>query len=133
MFSEIKQINFEDVLKYRKIAIKEQVSFHNNNNCYWFGIFNSQQLISFYCLMINKNSARFKSNYTLKDYRRHGCLARFIEHAKNICKDKNINTMTLFCTESSINSHKKAGMEVLRYNDRNKIYYGRYVLNAEEL
>ena len=32
------EIKYEDVLKYRKNAIKEQVSFHNNNKCKWFGI-----------------------------------------------------------------------------------------------
>jgi len=128
MFSEIREIEFEEVLKYRKIAIKEQVSFHNNNNCKWFGIYDADKLISFYCLMINNKSARFKSNYTLKEYRRQGCLKRFIQHAKDICNKMNIKVITLFCTELSVSSHKREGMEVVRFNDKNNIYYGRYEL-----
>ena len=128
MYSEIVEIDFEEALKYRKNAIKEQVSFHNNTNCKWFGIYDADKLISFYCLMINNKSARFKSNYTLNEYRRQGCLNRFIQHAKNYCKENNIHIITLFCTKMSVNSHCKNGMEIIRFNDKNNIYYGRYMI-----
>lgn len=128
MLSEIKEIQFEDVLKYRKIAVKEQVSFHNNNNCKWYGIYDANKLVSFYCLMMNNKSARFKSNYTLKEYRRQGCLKKFIEHAKYMCMRNNIKIITLFCTELSVRSHNRAGMKILRFNPKNNVYYGRYEL-----
>ena len=79
----ITKINFEDI-NFKKEAKKERVTFDNPNNAYWFGIYEDNMLVSVYCLVMSKNKARFKSNYTLPAYRRRGYLTAFINHSKFI-------------------------------------------------
>lgn len=128
MLGDIKPIDYSSVTQFVNLGHREQVSFTNNDNCSWFGIFDNDKLVSFYCLMTNKNNARFKSNYTLKEYRRQGCLKRFIKHSFDICKQKNIKKMTAFCTEMSIGSHTRNGAKIIRFNPKNKVYFVSYNL-----
>ena len=120
------KINFEDI-NFIKEAKKERVTFSNPKNSYWFGIFDKDKLISVYCLVINKNKARFKSNYTLKEYRKKGCLNLFINHAKYICRNNNINEITAFCTPLSVGSHLKNGAILI--SKKNDISFIKYKIN----
>lgn len=120
----IKKISFDDVKGFIKEAKKERVSFDNPKGAYWFGIYEDDKLVSFYCLVVKGKTARFKSNYTAPEYRRRGYLKRFIQHSKKICIKNNIEKMTAFCTPMSINSHLRGG--AVRVSNKEDIIFVKY-------
>lgn len=120
---KICRISFDETKQYQKNAKKEHVSFANPKNAMWFGIYDNGILVSFYCLVIKGKSARFKSNYTVEFYRRRGCLQEFIEHAKSICRQNNVHSMTCFCTKMSYGSHIRHGALLI---SAKKTYYVKY-------
>lgn len=103
------RIKFDDVKPYMRMAKKERVSFINNGNARWYGAFVGDKLVSFFCLVINGNKARFKSNYTLPEYRKQGFLQDFIRLAINLCHKNNVVEMSAFCTPLSVMSHLRNG------------------------
>lgn len=105
----VQKISFEDVKPFASAAKKEHVSFENPAGAKWYGIFNGDVLVSFYCIVLKGKSARFKSNYTIPEYRGRGCLQKFIEHAKDLCRMHGITEMTAFCTPLSVRSHIRNG------------------------
>ena len=124
---KVNKINFEDI-NFIKEAKKERVTFDNPKNANWFGIYNDDKLVSVYCLVISKNKARFKSNYTIPAFRKRGCLALFIQHSKIICKKNNIKEITAFCTPLSVNSHLRYGAKLV--SKKNDICFVKYELNS---
>ena len=64
---KVEPIGFADVLPFARDARKEQVSFANPDGAEWYGIRMDGRLASFFCLVVGRKSARFKSNYTLPE------------------------------------------------------------------
>lgn len=110
------KISFQKVQQYKSAAKKERVSFENPAGARWYGIFDEDNLVAFYCIVFRENSARFKSNYTVPEYRGRGCLQKFIEHAKDLCRMCGITEMTAFCTPLSVKSHIRNGAVVQSQN-----------------
>lgn len=117
----IERIEYDDVLPLKSAAHKERVTMENPAGALWYGIKDGEKVVSFYCLVTNKNNARFKSNYTIPEYRRRGYLGEFIDHAKTICREKGIRKMTAFCTPLSIGQHLKHGASIK--SERNDIAF----------
>lgn len=109
---KIEKIDFQELAGFINKAKKERVSFTNNNNCFWYCIRYENVIKSFYCLQITGVTARFKSNYTVPDFRCNGCLQKFINHAIIKCKERKVKKMTAFCTPLSIQSHIRNGAKV---------------------
>jgi len=105
----VQKISFLKVQQYKSAAKKERVSFENPAGARWYGIFDGERLVAFYCIVLKGHSARFKSNYTIPEYRGRGCLQKFIEHAKDLCRMHGIKEMTAFCTPLSVKSHVRNG------------------------
>lgn len=120
---KIVNISFEDTIPYQKMAKKEHVSFGNPINAQWYGIYDDNVLVSFYCLVHKNKKVRFKSNYTVNYFRKRGCLQEFIEHAISICKKIGVISMTCFCTEMSYKSHIRHGAVLV---SKKKTYYVKY-------
>lgn len=112
----IQRIEFEEVMQYISAATKERVSFDNPLRARWYGIHDGDKLVAFYCLVLKGKTARFKSNYTIPEYRGRGCLQKFIEHAKDLCRMHGVKEMTAFCTPLSVNSHIRNGAVKLSQN-----------------
>ena len=111
------KISFEDVKPFASAAKKERVSFENPYGARWYGLITENgDLVSFYCLVAREKTARFKSNYTIPEFRRKGCLQIFILHAKELCKAHGIREMTAFCTPLSVKSHIRNGAVVQSQN-----------------
>ena len=109
-FREIEQCAFGDLAAFRGVAAREHVSMTDSPSQRWFVIrTKGGHVASFYSLAVTGGAARFKANYTVPEFRRMGCLARFIEHAKEICRAEGVKRMTAFCTDKSIGSHLRAG------------------------
>lgn len=108
----IRKINFEDLSDLINKAKKERVSFANPIGAEWFGIYEDEKLVSFYCLVITKDKARFKSNYTVPEYRGRGYLKQFILHAKMTCLRRGVKEITAYCTPLSRNSHIRYGAKI---------------------
>ena len=111
METNVEPIGFAEVLPHRREAEREQVSFANPDGAEWYGIRDGGRLISFFCLVAGKGerSARFKSNYTVPDMRRRGCLAASIRFALQWCVRRRVPALTAFCTASSLRSHVAHG------------------------
>jgi len=103
------KISFQKVQQYKSAAKKERASFENPSAARWYGIFDDDVLVAFYCIVPKGQSARFKSNYTIPEYRGKGCLQKFIEHAKDLCRMHGIKELTAFCTPLSVKSHIRNG------------------------
>lgn len=125
---KIVRISFEDTLPYQRCAKKEHVSFGNPPEAEWYGIYDNGILVSFYCLVCKSKRARFKSNYTVEYYRKRGCLQEFIKHAKMLCKERDVYSMTCFCTEMSYHSHIRHGAQLI---SKKKTYYVKYILGSK--
>ncbi len=111
METNVEPIGFAEALPHRRDAKREQVSFTNPQGAEWYGIRDGGRLISFFCLVAGRGgrSARFKSNYTVPDMRRRGCLAASIRFALAWCVQRHIPLLTAFCTASSLRSHVAHG------------------------
>ncbi len=120
----IKEILFDDVKPFIRQAEKERVSFTNNNNCKWFGVFDENELKSFFCLQFYKGVVRFKSNYTIPEYRGKKSLQLSIEFAIMYLVNRGIKKMTAYCTPMSINSHLRNGAKKIW--EKNGITYVEY-------
>lgn len=125
-YNKIVPISFADVEPFIKEAKKEQVSFVNNPFCKWYGMAHDGCLVAFFCLMVKGKVARFKSNYTLPNFRKRGYLGNFILYAKNICANMGIKKMTCFCTKMSVKQHLRAGAVVVS-KKRHDITFVKYV------
>jgi len=112
----IQRISFSDVKPFASAAKKERVSFENPIGARWYGIFDGERLVAFYCIVIKGKKARFKSNYTIPEYRCRGCLQVFILHAKDLCKAHGIEELTAFCTPLSVKSHYRNGAVIQSQN-----------------
>jgi len=110
------KISFLAIKPLMAAAKKERVSFENPTGARWYGIFDGDALVSFYCIVLKGKSARFKSNYTIPEYRGKGCLQKFIEHAKDLCRMRGVSEMTAFCTPLSVKSHVRNGAAILSQN-----------------
>lgn len=111
--SGLQKITFNDVQPFITMAKKARVSFENPAEAEWYGIFENDRLVSFFCLVIKGKTARFKSNYTLPEYRRRGYLQRFIDFAIAECMKRKVHVMTAFCTPLSVKSHFRSRNEKL--------------------
>lgn len=105
----VQRIAFDAVKPFVAAAKKESVSFENPIGAKWYGIYWDGHLIAFYCMVFKGRTARFKSNYTVPEYRGRGCLQKFIEHAKDLCRMHGIKELTAFCTPLSVKSHIRNG------------------------
>ena len=105
----VERISFDDVRPFIKLGLKEHVSFANPKGAEWYGIRKDGKLVSIFCLVIRNRSARFKSNYTLEEYRRQGCLGAFIAFSMRQCIRRGIKVMSVFCTPMSVGSHRRMG------------------------
>ena len=123
---KIHKIDYEAVKPFIKAAKKEHVSFGNPIGAKWYGIYVDGYLVSFYCIVIKGKTARFKSNYTIPEYRGRGCLQAFIEHAKDLCKWRGVKEITAFCTPLSVKSHIRNGA-VMKSQNKN-IAFVKYLL-----
>lgn len=112
----VQKISFLKVQQYKSAAKKERVSFENPAGARWYGIFDGDVLVAFYCIVLKGQSARFKSNYTIPEYRGKGCLQKFIEHAKDLCRMHGVRELTAFCTPLSVKSHIRNGAVVQSQN-----------------
>ena len=106
---KVERISFDDVKPFIRLGVKEHVSFENPKGAEWYGIRDEGKLISIFCLVIKGLNARFKSNYTLREYRGQGCLRTFIAFAIRKCIKRNVSTMSVYCTPMSVNSHRRMG------------------------
>ena len=114
---KIQKISFDDVKPFANAAKKERVSFENPLGARWYGLITLDgDIVSFYCLVPKGKTARFKSNYTIPEYRRRGCLQIFIQHAKELCRVHGVKELTAFCTPLSVNSHIRNGAVVQSQN-----------------
>ena len=120
------KISFMAVKPFIAAAKKESVSFENPVGARWYGIYWDGHLISFYCIVVKGKSARFKSNYTVPEYRGRGCLQKFIEHAKDLCRMSGVREITAFCTPLSVRSHIRNGA-VIQSQNKN-IAFVKYLL-----
>lgn len=105
----VERISFEDVRPFIRLGLKEHVSFANPRGAQWYGIRMDDRLVSIFCLVLKNGNARFKSNYTLEEYRRRGCLQASIEFAVRLCRRRGVKAMTAFCTPMSVGSHRRMG------------------------
>ena len=119
-----KRIGFDEIQPFMSAAKKERVSFGNPDGAEWYGIEENDNLISFFCLVKGKTSARFKSNYTIPEKRGEGCLQMFIQLAIDRCLFYGLKNMTAFCTPMSVKSHLRHGAEVV--SRKGDIVYVRY-------
>ena len=126
----LKEITYDDVKSFATIAKKERVSFENPANAEWYGIYEDEQLVSFFCLVVKGKSARFKSNYTLPEYRGRGYLQKFIDFALAECRQKGLYEMTAFCTPMSIKSHLRNG--AVKHSKKNDITYVKYIFRRKK-
>ena len=124
---EVEPIGFADVKPFARDAMREQVSFANPDGAEWYGIRMDGRLVSFFCLVVGRKSARFKSNYTVPEMRRRGCLAAFIRFAIQRCIRARIPVLTAFCTASSVRSHVAHGAYPCG-KTRNGVTFVRYTL-----
>lgn len=108
-------------------AKKERVSFENPDGAEWYAIFKDDEMISFCCVVFHGKSARFKSNWTVPEYRRQGCLQMFIKTALKRCAAKGATQMTAFCTPFSLNSHLRNGAKI--QSVKKDITFVKYVLS----
>ena len=127
---EIQKIRFDDVKPFSAAAKKERVSFENPAEAEWYGIFEDEKLVSFFCLVIKGTSARFKSNYTLPDYRGRGCLQRFIDFAITECRRRGVCVITAFCTPLSLKSHLRNG--AIMSSKKGDIAFVKYVFRRKK-
>lgn len=123
--SVFQKITFEEVKPFAATAKKERVSFENPAEAEWYGIFEDDRLVSFFCLVTKGKTARFKSNYTLPEYRRRGYLQRFIDFAIAECMKRKVHVMTAFCTPLSVKSHLRNG--AIQSSKKGDIAFVRYV------
>lgn len=126
----LKKIQFDDVKAFETAAKKERVSFENPAAAEWYGIFDNEKIVSFCCLVIKGKSARFKSNYTLPNYRGRGYLQRFIDFAISECMRRGVYEMTAFCTPMSVKSHLRNG--AIPKSKKNDITFVRYIFRRKK-
>ena len=127
---EIQKIQFDDVKPFSAAAKKERVSFENPAAAEWYGIFEDEKLVSFFCLVVKGTSARFKSNYTLPDYRGRGYLQRFIDFSVSECRRRGVYEMTAFCTPLSVKSHLRNG--AIPKSQKGDITFVKYVFRRKK-
>lgn len=126
----LQKIRFDDVKPFSTAAKKERVSFENPAEAEWYGIFEGEKLVSFFCLVVKGKSARFKSNYTLPEYRGKGYLQQFIDFAVAECRARGVYEMTAFCTPMSIKSHLRNGA-IIKSN-KGDITFIKYVFRRKK-
>ena len=121
---KVERVSFDDIKPFIKLGKKEHVSFENPKGAEWYGIKDNEKLISFFCLVVKGRNARFKSNYTLPEYRNQGCLQTFIEFSIKQCLKRKISVMSVFCTPMSVRSHRRYGaMDVWQKKDVSFLKY----------
>ena len=124
IFSTVEHIDYSQIYEYRNYTKKEDVDIEISiDNVEWYGIKKDGIVVSFYGLKIYGDKARFKGSYTLKDYRKQGCLQSLIEHAKKTAKERGCKTMNLFCTELSKNIHLRNGAVQEGKKENFLVYY----------
>ena len=126
----IQRIAFESVKPFAAAAKKERVSFENPAEAEWYGIFDGDKIVSFFCLVVKGKSARFKSNYTLPEYRGRGYLQAFISFAIKECLKRGVSEMTAFCTPLSIKSHLRNG--AIAKSKKGDITFIKYVFRRKK-
>ena len=124
-----KRINFDDVKPFIVKAKKEQVSFENPPGAEWYGIFKDEKLVSFFCLVVKGKTARFKSNYTVPEYRKQGCLQTFIEFSISECIKRGVCEMSAFCTPLSIKSHIQNGAKII--SEKKDVWFIKYIFKRK--
>ena len=128
----IEVCSFSEIEPFKRLASKESVTLANPEGAEWYCIRNNAgEIISFFCFVQSGYRARFKSNYTLKNYRGNGCLNAFIDFALNECKKRGIEYMDVFVTEMSKGSHLRHGAKEIRQTGH--ITYLKYEMDYEEL
>lgn len=120
----IRQISFEKVLPFSNEAKREDVLFTNPECSKWYGAFIDDNLISFFCLVIKNKKAKFKSNYTVPEFRRKGIMNAFIKLALKICSEEHLVEMSAICTPLSLNSHLRNGATIT--NKRGRFTHVKY-------
>lgn len=128
--NDLQKIAYDAVKPFITAAKKERVSFENPVEAEWYGIFEDEKLVSFFCLVVKGVSARFKSNYTLPDYRGRGYLQRFIDFAVAECRKRGVCEMTAFCTPMSIKSHLRNG--AIPKSKKNDIVFVKYIFRRKK-
>lgn len=128
--NEIRKVKFDEIKPFIGKAKKERVSFENPIEAEWYGLFEGEKIIAFFCLVVKGKKARFKSNYTLPEYRGKGSLQRFIDFAVSECVKRGIFEMTAFCTPMSIKSHIRNG--AIPQKKKNDITFVKYVFRRKK-
>ena len=128
--SDLQKITFDEVKPFAASAKKERVSFENPAEAEWYGIYDEGKLVSFFCLVIKGKNARFKSNYTVPEYRGRGYLQSFIDFAIAECMRRGVYVMTAFCTPLSIKSHLRHG--AIQSSKKSDITFVKYVFRRKK-
>lgn len=107
---EVVKCDYADVRPFAKVAAREHTCVKDAAGKEWFCIrHNGGMVVAFYGLTLSKSNARFSSNYTHPDFRRRGCLAAFIEHAKAYAAERGCEKLTAFASAMSAPSHLRHG------------------------
>lgn len=119
----IRPINFTDIPEnFIAQAKKERISFLTGEGIYYWGAFETGQLVGCTCLIIYKNGhGKIKSNYVLKEYRGSGIFKALNEVCLEFAKSKGITNIILNCLADSVDIHLKAGAVI--YKETKTIKY----------
>lgn len=115
----ILKIKYDDVKPFVALGRSEGVAFSKEGG-EWYGIYEDGELIAFYNFLRLGSGARFRSNYTRVEWRRQGCLSMFINHAKMLCRERDVKRLTAFCTPMSMGVHLEHGAK--RTSDKFIVY-----------
>lgn len=109
---EIKKVKLNDILPYKKDAVKEGILFTDKAD--YYAIYDDNMLMGFSAIKYTVNKAILKCEYVLPKYRNKGLLMCMIKDNLLVLKRNGILTAEANCTKMSINAHLKSGAKVVR-------------------
>lgn len=86
-----------------------------SENHVWFLSFsNSNELEGFCAIKINKGSAVFTNDYTLKEHRKKGVHTELLKKRIAYCKQNGVDKITATCSKPCVRQYLKQGFEVIK-------------------
>jgi len=106
----IKKININDIQKYSSEIKKYQLCFCSSTQ--YFGLFEDDELLGFFGIIILKNKVIFKNAYILEKHRGKGYYKYMMNYRMYLAK--NVGLIEATCTKYSIKTYLKYGFRVIK-------------------